>query len=113
MYPRAQSLDPPSDPLHHWGTVFWLHPKFVKLSPHLVDAKMVNGAGKCVSYLLPHKKITQGLSPGTRTNIYDLTVPVGQESGFDGWFWLMVSHELGLPSSEGLTEARGSTSKMA
>lgn len=47
--------------------------------------------------------------------MYDLTVPVCLDSGngLGAWFWLRVSHEPGLLPSGGLTEARGSTSKMA
>lgn len=54
MDPRAQRLHPPAEPLRCWGTVFWLHPKPVKLSLPLVDGKLTDRAGKCVSYLLPH-----------------------------------------------------------
>lgn len=55
------------------------------------------------------------LVQGKRRNTYDLTVPVRLESGngFGARFWFGVSHELGLLSSGGLTEARGSASKVA
>ena len=48
----------------------------------------------CVSDLLPHNKLPPKIATST-TNIYYLTMSIGQKSGsgLAGWFWLRVSRE--------------------
>lgn len=62
MCQESHRLDSPSDPFCHWGAALELLTKSVKESPHFIDGEMVHGAGKCMSYLLPHKKIALDLS---------------------------------------------------